>query len=327
MGDDPLLRERTGLADLRPVDELEHLLDQWSADGTTVWIDAGGPGEIEPPSPRVTGELAPPATAVLALFGRQPPLAVANAFGIMARSRMVKSPAEIAALSRAANATVGAIRQAAAAVRPGVDERTLEGEFEAACKRAGSQRLAFSSIVKSGPNSLWPWRVLAAHYDRRNRSIAAGDLVIFDVGCEVDYYVSDVGRTFPVGGSFSPRQREILEMVTAVADSIIAGVRPGVTLVELRQVAQRSIPAAERRHMQTGSFYGHHLGLSTGDPALLDVPLQAGMVFTVEPWYYNHEEAIAVFVEDMVLVTRDGARVLTEDLPRSPEALERMAGS
>jgi Xaa-Pro aminopeptidase len=327
LGDDPVMRERSGLADLRPVGELEPLLDRWSGDGTTVWIDAGGPGEVEAPSPGLAGELGASATALLALSGRQPPLVLANAFETMARIRMVKSPAEIAALSRAANATVGAIRHAASAVRPGVDERTLEGEFEAACKRTGSQRPAFSSIVKSGPNSLWPWRVLAAQYDRRNRSMDAGDLVIFDVGCEVDYYVSDVGRTFPVGGSFSPRQREVLEMITDVADSVIAGVRPGVTLVELKQLALRVIPEAERRHMQTGSFYGHHLGLSVGDPALVDVPLQAGMVFTVEPWYYNHEEEIAVFVEDMVLVTRDGARVLTEDLPRSPEALARMVGS
>ena len=272
-------------------------------------------------------ELDASATSVLALSQRQPRLVLANAWETIARLRMVKSAAEIAALSRAAEATAQAIRHAATAVRPGVDERALEGEFEVACKRAGSQRLAFSSIVKSGPNSLWPWRVLAAHYDRRNRSVAAGDLVIFDVGCEVDYYVSDVGRTFPAGGSFSPRQREILEMVTGVADSIIAGVRPGVTLVELKEMAQRVIPESERRHMQTGSFYGHHLGLSVGDPALLHEPLQAGMIFTVEPWYYNHEEGIAVFVEDMVLVTRDGSRLLTVDLPRSPAALEAMVGS
>ena len=327
LGDDPALGARSGLTDLRPVEELERELDRWSADRVTVWIDAGGPGELEAPSPGLVGELDASATAVLALAQRQRPLVLVNAWEAVARLRMVKSPAEIATLSRAAEATAQAIRHAAAAVRPGVDERTLEGEFEAACKRGGSQRLAFSSIVKSGPNSLWPWRVLAAHYDRRNRSVDDGDLVIFDVGCEVDYYVSDVGRTFPAGGSFSTRQREILEMVTEVADSIIAGVRPGVTLVELREMAQSVIPEAERRHMQTGSFYGHHLGLSVGDPALLDEPLQPGMIFTVEPWYYNHEEGIAVFVEDMVLVTRDGARLLTGDLPRSPEDLERMVVS
>jgi Xaa-Pro aminopeptidase len=79
--------------------------------------------------------------------------------------------------------------------------------------------------------------------------------------------------------------------------------------------------------METGSFFGHHVGLAVGDPALMSVPLVEGMVFTVEPWYYNHVEEIAVFVEDQILVTATGAVVLSGDLPRDPDALERMVGS
>ena len=86
----------------------------------------------------------------------------------------------------------------------GVDERKLEAEFEAACKRDGSQRVAFASIVKSGPNALFPWRLLAAHYDRRNRIMRSGEIVVFDVGCELDHYASDVGRTLPVWGASTP---------------------------------------------------------------------------------------------------------------------------
>jgi Xaa-Pro aminopeptidase len=76
--------------------------------------------------------------------------------------------------------------------------------------------------------------------------------------------------------------------------------------------------------MQTPSFFGHHIGLSTGDPALIDEPLQVGMVFTVEPWYYNHDLQIAVFVEDVVVVTDDGVEVLTRGLARTPEELEAL---
>ena len=75
--------------------------------------------------------------------------------------------------------------------------------------------------------------------------------------------------------------------------------------------------------MQTPSFFGHHIGMAAGDPALVNEPLSAGMVFTVEPWYYNHDLEIAVFVEDVVLVTDDGAEVLTRTLPRTPEEIER----
>ena len=151
-----------------------------------------------------------------------------------------------------------------------------------------------------------------------------GELVILDVGCEIGGYVSDVGRTFPVGGSFTDQQREKLEMSTAVADAIIAAVRPGVTFADLMMVAREAIPDSEEQFMQTGSFFGHHIGLSAGDPVVEDAPLEEGMVFTVEPWYYNHGEGIAVFVEDVIRVTADGAEVLTSRLPRTPEQLEAL---
>ena len=212
-------------------------------------------------------------------------------------------------------------------MKPGVSERSHEAELEAAYKRGGAQRLGFSSIIKSGPNALWPWRILAAHYDRRNRTMAAGDLVIFDVGTELDYYVSDVGRTFPISGTFSRVQREKLMLSTRVSDAIIAAIRPGVTFDDLMIVAREQIPDEEQRHMQTGSFFGHHIGMNAGDPAVAGAILSPGMVFTVEPWYYNHDAGISVFVEDVVLVTETGAEVLTAELPRRPDALERLVNS
>lgn len=127
-----------------------------------------------------------------------------------------------------------------------------------------------------------------------------------------------------MGGTFSDLQREKLMVSTQAADAIIAAVRPGVTLRELTAIAYEAIPDAEEQYMQTPSYFGHHIGLSSGDPALLDVPLEEGMVFTVEPWYYNHDLQISVFVEDVILVTEDGAEVLTARLGRSPEELEAM---
>ena len=153
-----------------------------------------------------------------------------------------------------------------------------------------------------------------------------GDLVIFDVGCELDRYASDVGRTFPVSGRFSEPQLRRLRLSTAVADAVIAAARPGITLAGLQRVALDRIPPDERPHMQAGLFFGHHVGLDVGDPSLAAVPLEPGMVFTVEPWYYDHEAGIAVFVEDVILITEDGAENLTADLARAPAELERMVG-
>ena len=112
-------------------------------------------------------------------------------------------------------------------------------------------------------------------------------------------------------------------METAVSDSIIAAIKPGVTFTDLRKVAYANIPENEKKYMQVGLYFGHHLGLSTGDPNDSEAELAAGMVFTVEPWYYNHDKNISVFTEDEVLVTDTGVELLTKALPRTPEALEK----
>ena len=318
------LRSITGVEDYRPMAELDRLLAAASRGRRTIRVNAGAPGDVPMPEVPLIGALDPIESMVLRLRTDYPDARVVSAYVETARLRMVKTRAEIEKMRIAAEATMEAIRTAAGRVRPGTDERSIQGAFEETCRVLGSQAIPFTPIVKSGPNSLWPWRVLAAHYGRRNRPMESGELVILDVGCEVDGYVSDVGRTFPVGGTFTDAQREKLLVSTRAADAIIAAVRPGVTLAELTRVAFEVIPDHEERYMQTPSFFGHHIGLSAGDPALPDAPLEPGMVFTVEPWYYNHDLGIAVFVEDVVLVTEGGAEVLTARLPRTPEELEAM---
>lgn len=254
-------------------------------------------------------------------------LELRDGFREIARLRMVKSDLEIEAIRRSVAAAARAMGEALRGVSPWASEWELIGRFESGCRKQGAQRFPFTPIVKSGPNALWPWRILASHYDRRNRSLMAGDVVIFDVGCEIDYYASDIGRTFPVGGRFSAAQRRAVELVTMVSDTIRGAIRPGLTLLDLQRLADRVIPPAERPYMQTGSFFGHHIGLDSGDPSLADAPLEPGMVFTVEPWYYHHAEGISAFVEDVVVVTSNGVRVLSEELPRTPAALEAMIRS
>ena len=247
-----------------------------------------------------------------------------NSYKAIAEVRMIKSEAEIEIMKKASNITVKSIKEAAKSIQPGIDERYLEGVLEGHYKKLGAQRLAFGSIIKSGPNALWPWRILATHYNRRNRIMQAGDLVIFDVGCEYNNYVSDIGRTFPVSGKFTPRQREILNMEVGVADQIIAYIKPGVTFKDIRKFTDKIIPEDAKEYMQVGLFFGHHLGLSTGDPDLPEAILKPGMIFTVEPWYYNHDEQLSVFTEDIVLITENGCEVLSKNLPRTPEALEQL---
>lgn len=323
LADDPDIARRCGLA-VSPIDALDAAIATRVERDRPLFVDLGRRDE----PPQTDYVFAWTAEQGLAFHLRQrfERADLRNAGPLLARLRMIKSPAEIERLRAAARVTADGIRDAAKCIRDGISERALEGELEAAFKRRGAQRLAFDSIIKSGPNSLWPWRILAAHYDRRNRSMRDGELVIFDVGCEFDLYSSDVGRTFPVSGRFTARQRELVEMVRTVADAVIASIRPGVTFRDLRETAYAAIPADEQRHMQTALFFGHHVGLAVGDPSLDDAALAAGMVFTVEPWYYNHAEAVAVFIEDELLVTADGAENLTAALPRTAAQLERMVG-
>lgn len=316
------LRSIAGIEEYRNIDEFEGWLEGAVRRRTLIRVNGGAPGALRPPELPLFGEVDPLSAMRMRLQQEHPQIRLANAFEEIAKGRMVKSRYEVQKMQIAADATAQGILAAAALIRPGVDERTLQGEFESTCRSFGSQTMPFTPIVKSGPNSLWPWRVLAAHYDRRNRPMESDELVILDVGCEIDGYISDVGRTFPVGGTFTDLQREKLLVSNGAADAIIAAIRPGVTFAELTEIAYEAIPDHEERYMQTPSFFGHHIGLNAGDPALINEPLEAGMVFTVEPWYYNHDLEIAVFVEDVVLVTEDGVEVLTRSLARSPEELE-----
>ncbi len=321
---DGALWAAAGLADVRAFEELDGYLADLVRGGRTLAVNAGRGGTTAPPQSALIFDWGPIDGLLHHLHASFPGLRLQNAFDAVASARQHKGAEEILAMRRVVDITVQAIKHAAGFIAPGVSERDLEAELEAEYKRQGAQRLAFASIIKSGPNSLWPWRILAAHYDRRNRTMRDGELVIFDVGTELDGYVSDIGRTFPVSGTFSDFQREILVMETKVADAIISAMKPGVTLAELTQIATEATPAAHRPYMQTGLFFGHYLGLSTGDPARYDIPLAAGMIITVEPWYYNHDDDISVFTEDVILVTETGAEVLSDALPRTPGELEKL---
>ncbi|MEO7158068.1 MAG: Xaa-Pro peptidase family protein [Vicinamibacterales bacterium] len=321
---DPALTVRSGIRKIKPIDQLERDLGAWVSARRVLQVDPGVPGPVGRSAPTPFQRVSPLQHFASWLVERHPSARVESAHSAVARTRMVKTAAETAVMRRAARLGVDGIAHAAGFVKVGVDERTLEAEFEAFCKRGGAERLPFASIIKSGPNSLWPWRILATHNDRRNRQLRDGELVIFDVGCELNGYVSDTGRTFPVSGTFSPSQRAILAMEVAVSDALIAALRPGVTLREAQLAGASAIPPDARPYMQTGLFFGHHLGLSAGDPSLDDAPMAPGMIVTVEPWYYNHDRDIAVFTEDVILITPAGRENLTGHVARSPEGIESL---
>jgi Xaa-Pro aminopeptidase len=237
----------------------------------------------------------------------------------LARLRMTKSPAELELLVRSAEATMEAQKAAWRAAKPGAWEYQVAGAVIGSYASAGCGRNAFPPIIGSGPNST------VLHYSRNNRRMDAGELLLIDIGAECAMYAGDITRTIPVSGKFSPRQLEIYQAVLQANRDVIAAARPGTTVKRLRQVA---IDSLNRRNPPLGQFLNHgvshHIGLDVHDLADNDEPLRPNAVITVEPGVYLPEENIGIRIEDMVLITEQGARVLTSALPVEPEAIEKM---
>jgi Xaa-Pro aminopeptidase len=186
--------------------------------------------------------------------------------------------------------------------------------------------VAYSPIAGSGPNSV------VLHYAVNQRKIDNGEVVVLDAAAECDSYASDITRTVPVNGKFSPRQREIYQVVLGAQKAAIAALKPGMRLSgdgnSLTKIAKDYMNAhGKDLHGEgLGKYFihgiGHQVGLQVHDPNITG-PLQAGMVVTVEPGIYIEEEGIGVRIEDVVLVTENGAKVLSAALPREPDEIEK----
>ena len=226
--------------------------------------------------------------------------------------RSAKQPAEVARISRAADITDQALADVLAARLVGRTEAQVAWEIEGRMRDAGADRAGYDLIVASGPNGARP------HHGAGPRRIEAGELVVIDVGAEVDGYRSDMTRTY-VTGSPTARQDQLLGVVTRAQRAGVAAVRDGAVGAEIDQ-ACRGILAADGLADAFVHGVGHGVGLEIHEPPMLgsrsDVVLEADWVVTVEPGVYLPAEG-GVRVEDTVLVTEDGPRRLTR-APKEP---------
>ncbi|HLH43792.1 MAG TPA: Xaa-Pro peptidase family protein [Bryobacteraceae bacterium] len=248
----------------------------------------------------------------------------------IARLRAVKSPAEIALIEKSANATVPAHLAAWTKMKPGLYEYEIAAAMTNVYFDRGCERSAYAPIVGSGPNSV------ILHYMANRRRIDRGELVLMDVGAECSDYATDVTRTVPSGGKFSPRQREIYDIVLGAQKAAIAAVKPGARMRgakdSLQQIAYDYINShgKDLHGDSLGKYFthgvGHFVGLEVHDPGDLTWPLKAGMVITIEPGIYIPEENIGVRIEDTLLVTEQGAKNLSGALPREAAEIEKLVG-
>jgi Xaa-Pro aminopeptidase len=255
-------------------------------------------------------------------------LELRNVVPAMDSMRVVKDAAELEALRRAIGITAEGVKAGMRAAHPGMWEYQLEAMIEYTFRDRGADRLGFPSIVGSGPNST------VLHYSASRRQMDEGDLVVTDVGAEFAQYTADVTRTFPVSGRFNDRQRAIYGLVLATQVAVIEAVRPGVTWRELNQIARRYMTEHSGDLCGESSCtqyfvhgLGHWLGMRVHDVGDYSMPLEAGMVITVEPGIYIPGEQLGVRIEDDVLVTPDGSEILSVGAPRTPEDIERLMES
>ncbi len=254
-----------------------------------------------------------------------PYLKVHNLADVIALMRQVKSNEEIAKHRRACEITTAGVRQVLQTIRPGKREFEMEAEFAYALRKQHA-REAFPTIAASGANAC------VMHYTRNDRELQDGDLILFDLGAEWDYYASDVSRTFPVNGIFTPKQRDLYQVVLKGLEEAIAHTRPGQPKNELQNIS-KAVMAEELMKLgmiaqpeEISRYYfhssGHYIGLYTHDVGDENAILEENMMFTLEPGLYFEELGIGIRIEDTILINRDGCEVLTAQIPRSIEEIE-----
>ena len=242
---------------------------------------------------------------------------VLSATQLLTDLRAVKSASEITRIRRAVDATVSGLLDAGRSIQPGLGEYQIQAIVEFRCRSAGCEKQAFDSIVGSGPNSC------ILHYMQNRRTMAAGDLVVVDVGGEYEGYAADVTRTFPVSGEFTERQAQVYDAVLEAQRAGIAAVRPGVTLGQVHAAAKAVLA---KHGLDQWFLHGtsHSVGLNVHDVWSRDRKLEIGSVLTIEPGVYIAEEELGVRIEDTVLVTADEPVVLSAGAPKDRAEIEAL---
>ena len=253
---------------------------------------------------------------------RIPGSSIENRHAVLPQMRSRKESRELDLMKKAINATIEGHRAGMKAVRPSMTEYNLQDVIERKFKDNGAHRVAFPSIVASGPNSA------ILHYERNDRTIGDGELVVVDIGAEYQFYAADITRTYPSNGQFTDRQREIYDLVLKAQSAAVAKLKAGVLYREEVMAAAEAVfrEAGYRDYFLHG--LGHFVGLQVHDSGDYLEPLPEGAVITIEPGLYLADEGFGVRIEDQYLITKKGAVHLTADLPRTSDEIEAfMAGA
>ncbi|MGB6544641.1 MAG: Xaa-Pro peptidase family protein [Candidatus Acidiferrales bacterium] len=316
---DPGVRESTGFADVEPIGKLREVLKQLKSTYPTMYTLL--PSQEEDGYPHESDELA-------WLKDNVPGGDWKDARDAIGAMRQIKDTGELGLIQHAIDVSVDAHFEAMKMMRPGLWEYQVAARMVEIHSWGGCETEAYAPIVGSGFNST------VLHYNTLGRQIQDGDIVVLDVGGQYSGYAADITRTLPASGKFTPRQREIYEIVLGAQNAAFAAAKPGVRFTRgpgsLYQIAYDYINShgKDREGRSLGRYFitglGHHIGLDVHDAGDPSRTLEAGMTITIEPGIYIPEENLGVRIEDDVLITPTGAKFLTARLPRDPDAIEKI---
>lgn len=301
------LREKYGFEKIFRTGRLNSLLLDLARRSPTFWqLSSGGGGEKRPSDLEAYGKVSSKLTGV-----STKPLTLS-----ISRMRSRHSAGELAIMQRSIRISEAGFRAAVKEIRPGAFEGAVEAAAEKVWKTMGARRPAYASIVGSGPNST------ILHYPQSERTMLDGELILMDMSCEYAHYASDITRTFPVNGKFTPEQRKIYDLVLKAQKAAFAALKPGAYYEDVDAAARKVIEDAGY-----GDYFihglGHFVGLDVHDAGVYAEPLQPGIVITLEPGIYLPEQKLGVRIEDDVVVTETGAKYLTDGLPREADEIEK----
>jgi Xaa-Pro aminopeptidase len=249
--------------------------------------------------------------------------------------RSVKSEREVALIRRASEIAGYGMMEAMRSTEPGVWEYQLDAAMRYVFLINGSRHEGYRPITASGFENMWN-----GHYWRSSRRMQAGDLILMDYAPDYRYYTSDIGRVWPVDGSYEPWQRTLLQFILEYRNTVLELIRPGVTVAEIyAEAARRMLPvleatefarpehaAAAGRLVETGGgTMSHPVGLAVHDDGpYRNGPLKVGHVLSVDPQLWVPEEELYLRYEDTVVVTEEGVENFTWFLPSELDEIEAL---
>lgn len=256
-----------------------------------------------------------------------PHLTIHNVYLDICDLRVIKTADEIQKIKAAIQITKDGIYNVLKNAKAGMMEYEVEAHFDFTLKSAGVKDFAFPTILASGKNAT------VLHYEDNDAQINQGDLILLDLGAQKDYYNADISFTFPVDGTFTPRQKEIYNIVLKALKETTNLVKPGLKYAELEKHTNKILTEELKTigliqdDSELSNYYyhnvSHFLGLDTHDVGWnKDRVLEPGMVITIEPGVYIEDESIGIRLEDDILVTEDGFQNLSKDIIRTVEEIE-----